>query len=126
MGCDVDIRIDNRGDVNIYHCTDHRTKEHRKDCPECPPRADGACVPLGLGNKPKQSKRSKLERLLARNDVPSVLAASFFQTARRFLAGEAPANDFERDTFPVFRAMPATSGTSWRARWTTSSRPPRT
>lgn len=106
MGCDVDIRIDNRGDVNIYNCTDHRAKEHRKDCPECPPRADGACVPLGLGNKPKQSKRSKLERLLARNDVPSVLAASFFQTARRFLAGEAPANDFERDTFPVFRAMP--------------------
>jgi hypothetical protein len=106
MGCDVDIRIDNQGDVNIYNCTDHGAKEHPKDCPECPPRAEGACVPLGLGCKPKQSKRRKLEQLQARNEVPSVLAASFFQTARRFLGGKEPANDFERDVFPAFQAMP--------------------
>ncbi|HEU4628578.1 MAG TPA: hypothetical protein VFS08_02505 [Gemmatimonadaceae bacterium] len=42
---------------------------------------------------------------MARNRVPSVLAASFFQTSRRFLKGVAPANDFEQAVFPVFAAM---------------------
>jgi hypothetical protein len=106
--CRIDIRIESRGDVNIYNCT----REGGPDAPhpprrdECkPPRAEGACVPLGLGCKPKQSKRRKLEALRARNKVPSVLAASFFQTGRRFLRGAAAANDFEADVFPIFQAM---------------------
>ena len=107
-GCDVDIRIENQGDINIYNCIEGR--DHGKppqDGKECKPhRAEGACVPLGLGCKPKQSKRRKLEQLMARNRVPSALAASFFQTARRFLRDNAPANDFERDVFPIFEAMP--------------------
>jgi hypothetical protein len=110
-GCDVDIKIDNQGDINIYNCTEGRDdRKPPHECPECeeckPERAEGACVPLGLGCKPKQSKRQKLEQLKARNKVPSALAASFFQTARRFLRGNAPANDFESDVFPLFEAMP--------------------
>jgi hypothetical protein len=87
-GCDVDIKIDNQGDINIYNCTEGRDdRKPPHECPEeyedCKPqRAEGACVPLGLGCKPKQSKCQKLEQLRARNKVPSALAASFFQTAR--------------------------------------------
>lgn len=109
-GCDIDIRIESQGDVNIYNCTkaDSNKPPQPPSHDDCkPPRAEGACVPLGLGCKPKQSKRRKLEKLIAKNKVPSVLAASFFQTSRRFLKGSAPANDFERDIFPIFEAMPA-------------------
>lgn len=106
--CHVDIRIESRGDVNIYNCTKPEPGTQPPPPPrdECkPPRAEGACVPLGLGCKPKQSRRRKLEKLKARNAVPSAIAASFFQTARRFLRGQAPANDFERDVFPIFGSM---------------------
>lgn len=107
-GCDIDIKIDSQGDVNIYNCTKEcgdkqQTPSHKEECK--PPQTEGACVPLGLGCKPKQSKRKKLETLLAKNKVPSALAASFFQTARRFLNGNAPANDFEQATFPTFSSM---------------------
>ncbi|MDQ2986637.1 MAG: hypothetical protein M3R13_07930 [Armatimonadota bacterium] len=107
-GCDIDIKIDSQGDVNIYNCTKEcgdkkRGPSSQEECK--PPRTEGACVPLGLGCKPKQSRRKKLETLLAKNKVPSALAASFFQTARRFLNGNEPANDFEQATFPTFSSM---------------------
>ena len=106
-GCTIDIKIDSRGDVNIYNCTHGKDGESRppaaEPCP--PPRTEGACVPLGLGCKPKQSKTHKLEQLRLRNRVPSALAASFFQTARRFVRGAAPANKFETAVFPVFQGM---------------------
>ena len=108
-GCDVRIRIDSQGDVNIYNCTSDCGRKDRPPTKEeevCrPPRAEGACVPLGLGCKPKQSKRRKLEKLRARNTAPSALAASFFQTSRRFLAGKAPANDFEQSVYPIFERL---------------------
>ena len=106
-GCTIDIRIDSRGDVNIYNCTHGPDSGPRppstEPCP--PPRTEGACVPLGLGCKPKQSKAHKLEQLRLRNRVPSALAASFFQTARRQLRGATAANAFEAAVFPVFEGM---------------------
>lgn len=104
--CHIDIRIKSRGDVNIYNCTQPPAESPpsppRDD--KCPPRAEGACVPLGLGCKPKQSRRRKLEKLASRK-VPSAIGAAFFQTARRFLRGSAPANEFESEAFGRFAAM---------------------
>jgi hypothetical protein len=107
--CRVDIQIDSQGDVNIYNCT-HAPSEH--PCPECPPVecppdpiAPGQYVPVTLGAKPKQSQRSKLDTLLADTPVPSVLAAAFFSTSRRFLTGHSPANAFEESAFEVFRSL---------------------
>ncbi len=109
-GCDIDIHIHSRGDVNIYNCTAPAPKEQPSptppgdDCPP-PPTAEGACVPLGLGAKPKQSRQRKLEKLLANNRVPSTLAASFFHVSRRFLAGQSAANPFEESAFGVLRSL---------------------
>jgi hypothetical protein len=64
-------------------------------------------VPLGIGAKPKQSQRSKLDDLLAGSPVPSALAAGFVQTSRRYLAGRSAANAFEQDVFGVLSGMPA-------------------
>jgi hypothetical protein len=100
--CRIDIRIESQGDVNIYNCS-----QPERELP-CPPPADdtlpcptapGACVPLALGAKPKQSRRRKIERLLAHNRVPSALAAGFFQTARRFNAGVPAGNALEAALF---------------------------
>jgi hypothetical protein len=106
--CRFDIHIESEGDVNIYNCT--TPSDH--SCPECPPVdcppdpiAPGQCVPVTLGAKPKQSQRSKLDTLLANTQVPSVLAAAFFSTSRRFLAGHSPANAFEESAFAVLRSL---------------------
>jgi hypothetical protein len=93
VGCKIDIHIDNQGDVNIYNCTAPAPSSEPcppppKDDPVCPPVAPGACVPASLGSKPKQSRRSKLDKLLASTRVPSVLGASFFHLTRRYLAGK--------------------------------------
>jgi len=112
-GCRVDIRIKNKGDVHIHACCAGDKEPMPPPCPDDgrPPSTEGACIPLGLGCKPKQSRTNKLERLRSRSRVPSVLAASFFQTARRHLAGSSAANDFEAAVFPVFEGMsPAVRG----------------
>jgi hypothetical protein len=56
-------------------------------------------VPLALGAKPKQSAARKLQHLASAAPVPSALAASTFQLARRFLAGRPPANPLEAQAF---------------------------
>src|SRR5260370_687965 len=109
-GCRINIEIESHGDVNIYNCTTpRRVPEPYPPCPpkECPsqPIAPGQCVPLTLGAKPKQSQRSKLEKLLANNRVPSALAASFFHVSRRFLEGHSPANPLEESAFSVLRSL---------------------
>jgi hypothetical protein len=104
-GCQIDIRIESGGDVNIYNCTSDCGKKPPEPVEPRPCRTEGACVPLGLGCKPKQSRTSKLERLRARSRAPSALAASFFQTARRHIGGATAANDFEAAVFPVFDGM---------------------
>jgi hypothetical protein len=72
----------------------------------CAPVAEGACIPVTPGSKPKQSRRRKLDHLLANIRVPSVLGASFFHLTRRYLAGKKPANEVERRAFARFRQLP--------------------
>lgn len=108
-GCRVEIRIEAQGDVHVHACSCH-DKPPAPPAPDCaprPPRVEGACIPLGLGQKPKQSRATKLKTLRARGGPPSALGAAFLQTGRRFLAGAAPANDFETAVYPAFRRMSA-------------------
>ena len=107
--CQIDIRIDAQGDVNIYNCAAPGTG--KQPCPDsddhvCPPVSEGACVPVSLGSKPKQSRRRKLDRLLANTQVPSALAASFFHLTRRHLAGKTAANALEERAFATLRKLP--------------------
>ena len=109
-GCRIDIHIASTGDVNIYNCTS--PPPDGDPCPPppnddhtCPPTATGACVPVSLGAKPKQSRQRKLEKLLAHTRVPSSLAASFFHMARRFLAGKPPANELEQRVFATLNGL---------------------
>lgn len=102
--CSVDIHIENKGDVNIYNCTRSpgsgaEPPPPPKDEHVCPPVAPGACVPASLGAKPKQSRRRKLDKLLANTRVPSTLGASFFHMSRRFLAGKTAAHALEERAF---------------------------
>ncbi|HEX8930558.1 MAG TPA: hypothetical protein VGA45_16695 [Actinomycetota bacterium] len=109
-GCSIEIRIESRGDVNIYNCAAPCRSGQGGPPPEgdhaCPPVAPGACVPVSLGSKPKQSRRRKLDRLLANTRVPSALGASFFHLARRHLAGKAAANPLEEQVFAALRRLP--------------------
>ncbi len=107
--CTINININSSGDVNIYNCAAQPPAEAACPPPEedpCPPLVPGACVPASLGAKPKQSRRNKLDRLLANNPVPSVLAASLFHMTRRFLAGKTPANALEERGFATLRRVP--------------------
>jgi hypothetical protein len=108
-GCRIDIQIDSQGDVNIYNCTAPRPSEEPcpppKDDHVCPPVAPGACVPVSLGSKPKQSRRRKLDKLLANTRVPSALGASFFHLTRRYLAGKTAANVLEERGFATLRRL---------------------
>jgi hypothetical protein len=106
--CLVDIRIDTSGPVNIYNCTSGPPCPEPSP-PECPggPVAPGQCVPLSIGSKPKQSLRTKLDRLIQNTRVPSAIASGFFQHARRFSAGQSPANPLETEVFSFFRSLPA-------------------
>jgi hypothetical protein len=78
--CRIDIQIESKGDVKIYNCT---AAAPEQPCPPLPcdeypplPTPEGACVPLALGAKPKQSRKCKIQNLLASKPVPSSLAAS--------------------------------------------------
>ncbi len=108
-GCKIDIQIDSHGDVNIYNCT--APAPCNEPCPPpkddhvCPPIAPGACVPASLGSKPKQSRRRKLDKLLANTRVPSALGASFFHLTRRYLAGKTAANALEERAFATLRRL---------------------
>ncbi|WP_216831767.1 Ig-like domain-containing protein [Alkalihalobacterium elongatum] len=60
-----------------------------------------ACVPTSPEHKPKQSITEKVNRLSENMQIPSVLAAAFFQMARRFVNGASPANDLEDEVFGI-------------------------
>lgn len=109
-GCTINILIKSSGTINIYNCSASTPPEAPCAPPggehPCPPGVPGACVPVSLGAKPKQSRRNKLDRLLANNRVPSTLGASFFHLARRYLAGKAPANALEESGFATLRRLP--------------------
>ena len=107
--CRVDIRIKAQGPVNIYNCTGgtHIPEPCSPPPPVCPgPIAPGQCVPLSIGSKPKQSLRTKLNALLQNTRVPSAIASGFFQHARRFAAGQSPANALETEVFGFFQTLP--------------------
>jgi hypothetical protein len=108
--CEVDIHITSQGDVNIYNCATVPTQQPLPvpgEPAQCPPTLPptGACVSLALGSKPKQSLQAKLGPFLERNQVPSVLAASSFHMARRFLRGRSPANALETEVFSVLQSL---------------------
>ena len=108
-GCTINIKINSSGDVNIYNCGAQPPADAACPPPEddpCPPGVPGACVPVSLGAKPKQSRRNKLDKLLANNRVPSTLGASLFHMTRRYLAGKTPANALEERGFATLRSMP--------------------
>ncbi|MDK6076810.1 hypothetical protein [Massilia varians] len=109
-GCTINIRIKSSGTINIYNCSASPPPEAPCAPPggehPCLPGVPGACVPVSLGAKPKQSRRNKLDRLLANNRVPSTLGASFFHLMRRFLAGKGPANALEESGFATLRRLP--------------------
>jgi len=108
--CNINIRIESSGTINIYNCSSPTPPQAPCAPPgndhPCPPGAPGACVPVSLGAKPKQSRRNKLDRLLANNAVPSTLGAAVFHLTRRFLAGQAPANALEERGFATLRQLP--------------------
>ncbi|HEX5732779.1 MAG TPA: hypothetical protein VF131_08095 [Blastocatellia bacterium] len=64
----------------------------------------GTCLPVSSDHKPKQSLSNKLD-VLRNNEVPSAFGAAFYQMARRFLLGLAPANQFEVSAFNTFRQL---------------------
>ncbi len=109
--CRIDIQIDSRGDVNIYNCSTPCAGGGEPSPPRdehcCPPVAPGACIPASLGAKPKQSRRRKLDKLLAGTRVPSAFGASFFHLTRRHLAGKTAANPLEERAFATLRRLPA-------------------
>ena len=64
-GCRVDIQIKSKGDVHVHACSCAGDKGPTTP-PPCPndgrpPSTEGACIPLGLGCKPKQSRAHKLD-----------------------------------------------------------------
>lgn len=60
------------------------------------------CLPIGEGSKPKQRPEEKINTLLENNQIPSVLASSFYQMARRYLRGFSPEGPIETDAFNIF------------------------
>jgi hypothetical protein len=70
------------------------------------PIAPGACVPVSLGSKPKQSRRFKLDKILSKIQSPSAIGAAYYHLSRRYLAGKDSANAFEESVFTRFRRLP--------------------
>jgi hypothetical protein len=107
--CTIDIQIESQGDVNIYNCSSPPLSgepgQPPKDDHVCLPVAPGACVPVSLGFKPKQSRRHKVDQLLANTRVPSVLGASFFHMLRRYLSGKTAGHILEERTFAALRSL---------------------
>ncbi len=105
-GCDVDISIECRGDVNIYNCATPGRPD--PSCPACQPcfPPTGACLPVVPGAKHKLSRDYKLAKLAERVRVPSALAAGAVHLTRRFVSGKAAANPLEAAAFATLGRMP--------------------
>jgi hypothetical protein len=106
--CDIDIKIDCQGDVNIYNCSTSGKSDGGaggpSTCPPCFPPV-GACVPAVPGAKHKLSRDYKLTKLANSLLVPSSLAAGAMHMARRFLLGKTAANPLEASAFETFGKM---------------------
>lgn len=108
--CDIDIRIDCRGDVNIYNCSTPSqpgTGPLPPSSPPCQPCFPplGACLPIVPGAKHKQSRDHKLAKRAERARVPSALAAGTLHMVRRFLLGKSPVGVLEVAAFATLGRM---------------------
>jgi hypothetical protein len=105
-GCDIDIRIDCRGDVNIYNCAPSSGTSQPPQ-PTCPPCSSpsGTCIPVVAGAKHKLSREQKLNKLTERVLVPSSFAAGAMHMIRRFLLGKTPVNSLEAKAFATLGRM---------------------
>jgi hypothetical protein len=104
--CDIVIRIDSRGDVNIYNCStpSGTGTSPPPTCPPCFPPY-GACLPVVPGAKHKLSRDYKLAQLADGVRVPSSLAAGTMHMMRRFLLRKTAANPLEAATFATLGRM---------------------
>ena len=107
--CDIDFRIDARGDVNIYNCPQTGGPEPSPPeppaCPEGFPPI-GACLPGVPGAKHKLGRDYKLTKRAERARVPSAIAAGALHMMRRFLLGKSAANPLELAAFSTLGLMP--------------------
>ena len=106
--CNVHIHIKNVDTINIYNCS---ASSKTKDEDEAPTQQTdySDCIPFTEGHKPKQNLQTRLSKLYTNNKVPSVLAATFFHQARRFLAGLEAENELEEGAFAIFRKLPTST-----------------
>jgi len=104
--CDIDIKIDCAGDVNIYNCSSSTGTgtDASSTCGVCFPPYN-ACLPAVPGAKHKLSRDYKLGKLAESVRVPSSLAAGTFHMARRFLLGKTAASPLETKAFTSFGKM---------------------
>lgn len=104
--CAVTFNVETTGTINIYNCS-NATKDKDCGCNDDEPggTATGACVPVSLGAKPKQSQKSKLNRLLKNNPAASAFASSFIHTCKRYSAGKTAANSLEVAMFKKFDTL---------------------
>jgi hypothetical protein len=106
-GCEIDLHIDNRGDVNIYNCAPSSAVSDavsEGECRACPP-PQGTCIPAVAGAKHKLSTKQKLESLAEGVAVPSSIAAGVAHMMRRFLLDKSPANPLEASAFATFEKI---------------------
>ena len=105
--CEVDIRIDQAGDVHIHNCSAPPEKPCGGDTspPACPDAPIGSCIPVVAGAKHKLGRDFKLQQLAETARVPSAIATSIIHMARRFLLGKAPADAIEASAFALFEKI---------------------
>lgn len=102
--CHVTIHIANVENINIYYCSSPPKSEPTK------PKADGKidysdCIPFVDGHKPKEDYRTRLNGLIQKHQMPSVLGALFMNLARRFLQGYEAETEIEENAFAIFQKM---------------------
>lgn len=115
-GCDIDISINCRGDVNIYNCAapgGAGGATPPSECEPCPSSKGescfppvGACLPAVPGAKHKLSREYKLSTLADRVLAPSSLAGGAAHLMRRFLLGKTAANALESAAFATLAQIP--------------------
>ena len=110
--CNIDIRIENPGAVNIYNCSPTARDGSGSGGGDATPKPPegcfppvGSCFPAVPGAKHKQGRNRMLANLAARARVPSALAASTLHLARRFILGKAPANALEKRAFTLLQKI---------------------
>ncbi len=106
--CDVHIRIKHVDTINICNCAPGPKIQSPDEAAD--QQIDYSdCIPFVEGHKTKQNSQIQLGKFLANNKVPSVLAATFFHQARRFLQGLEPANELEVRAFAIFAKLPTST-----------------